>query len=67
MKALLSAVYCINGNVAVLCEKTKTGGNPELANLGGMRCVLFNEPDGVQKINAETLKALTGGDDIRVS
>lgn len=64
MKALLSAVYCINGNVAVLCEKTKTGGNPELANLGGMRCVLFNEPDGVQKINSETLKALTGGDDI---
>lgn len=64
IKAVLSTVYCINGNVAVLCEKTKTGGNPELANLGGMRCVLFNEPDGVQKINSETLKGLTGGDDI---
>lgn len=52
--------------VSVLCEKQKSGGLPELANLGLCRYARFGEPDeGCGKLNWGICKGLTGGDPIK--
>jgi len=52
--------------VSVLCEKQKSGGLPELANLGLCRYARFGEPDeACGKLNWGICKGLTGGDPIK--
>ena len=53
--------YGICSNVAVLCEKRRSGPNPELANLENKRFVIFREHESDQKLNIATIKDITGG------
>tara|TARA_Y100000310_G_C20503922_1_gene725434 strand:- start:59 stop:991 length:933 start_codon:yes stop_codon:yes gene_type:complete len=39
----------------------KEGGNPMIANMNMMRCVIFKEPKAGEKIEGSTMKELTGG------
>ena len=57
--------YClIYGNLAVLTEKEKTGGNPEKALLHNKRIKMFKEPDADELILNANIKSLTGGGNI---
>ena len=63
---LLGKEYGGDPNVAVLCNKQKSGGCPELANLGWVRYARFGEPDeDLNKMNWGVCKGLTGGDPIK--
>lgn len=66
MLKLLGKDYGCDPNVAVLCNKQKSGGCPELANLGDKRYARFGEPDeDLNKMNWGICKGLTGGDPIK--
>jgi len=47
-------------------KEIKQGANPEVANLDCVRFALLQEPDRNKKINASTLKELTGDKTLNV-
>lgn len=53
--------YGIQGNNSILFESSKTGSNPELANLDKKRFVVFKEPSSKRKFENSIIKELTGG------
>jgi phage/plasmid-associated DNA primase len=53
--------YGMVGNEAVLFEKSKTGGNPEIAKMHKKRYIVFREPPDKQKIENAIVRKLTGG------
>lgn len=53
--------YGLLGNNAILFESSKTGGNPEKANMHKKRLVIFREPAEKHKFENSTIKELTGG------
>lgn len=62
---LIFGDYClIYGNLAVLTEKEKTGGNPEKAELHKKRITMFKEPEANDLILNANIKSLTGGGSI---
>jgi hypothetical protein len=67
-KGLLSEIllkafgeYGFIGNNAILFEVSKTGSNPEKANLHKKRLVIFREPKDEKKFENSVVKELTGG------
>ena len=60
---LLAALgsYGLIGNNAILFECSKTGSNPEKANLHKKRLVIFREPPEKRKFENAIIKELTGG------
>ena len=61
---LLGKDFSYNANSAILSEKQKTGGCPELSNMSKKRYIVFKEPDSRQHINNTIMKSLTGGDTV---
>ena len=61
--ALLCALggYSMTGNNAILTETTKTGSNPEKANMHKKRCIIFREPPENKRFENSIIKELTGG------
>jgi hypothetical protein len=53
--------YGIIGNNSILFESSKTGSNPEKANIDKKRLVIFREPSQFKKFENSTIKELTGG------
>ena len=53
--------YALLGNNGLLFENSKTGSNPEKANLHKKRFVLFREPPEKKKFENAIIKELTGG------
>ena len=53
--------YGLLGNNGILFESSKTGSNPEKANLHKKRLVLFREPPEKKKFENAVVKELTGG------
>jgi len=53
--------YSLLGNNSILFESSKTGSNPEKANLHKKRLVLFREPPEKKKFENSIIKELTGG------
>ncbi len=53
--------YGLLGNNSILFESSKTGSNPEKANLHKKRLVLFREPPEKKKFENSVIKELTGG------
>lgn len=60
---LLSALgnYGLLGNNGILFENSKTGSNPEKANIHKKRYVVFREPPEKNKFENSIIKELTGG------
>jgi P4 family phage/plasmid primase-like protien len=56
--------FAMDGATTLLQSEIKSGANPEYASLGYKRMANFGEPDAGKRFNNETLKKLTGGDDI---
>lgn len=55
--------YGITANGSLLHEKTKTGANPEKANLDKKRLVIFREPPEKTPFENAIIKEMTGGGD----
>lgn len=55
--------YGITANGSLLNEKTKTGANPEKANLNKKRLVIFREPPEKTPFENAIIKEMTGGGD----
>ncbi len=53
--------YGFAGNNAILYESSKTGSNPEKANIHKKRYVIFREPEQKNKFSNGVIKELTGG------
>jgi len=53
--------YGMIGNNSLLFEASKTGSNPEKANIHKKRLVILREPDENQKIKNSVMRELTGG------
>lgn len=53
--------YGMIGNNSILFENSKTGSNPEKANIHKKRYVVFREPPERQKFENSIIKELTGG------
>jgi phage/plasmid-associated DNA primase len=53
--------YALYANSSILFETSKTGSNPELANLDKKRFVVFKEPPSKKKFENSIIKELTGG------
>lgn len=53
--------YGISANSSILFEKSKTGSNPEKANLHKKRLVIFKEPSAKSKFENSSIKEITGG------
>lgn len=53
--------YAMIGNNGILFEKSKTGTNPEKANIHKKRLVIFREPPEKSKFENSQIKELTGG------
>ena len=53
--------YGLIGNNAILFETSKTGSNPEKANIHQKRLVIFREPPERNKFENSIIKELTGG------
>ena len=53
--------HAIIGNNGILFETSKTGSNPEKANLHKKRLVIFREPPEKNKFENAIIKELTGG------
>ncbi len=53
--------YAMIGNNSILFEASKTGSNPEKANIHKKRLVLFREPPENKKFENSIIKELTGG------
>lgn len=45
---------------SVLLNEIKQGANPEIANMNNKRFIITTEPDAKKKVNASTLKEITG-------
>ena len=56
--------YAMIGNNGILFESSKTGSNPEKANLHKKRLVVFREPPEKNKFENSIVKELTGGGSI---
>jgi phage/plasmid-associated DNA primase len=56
--------YAMIGNNGILFEASKTGSNPEKANLHKKRLVVFREPPEKNKFENSVVKELTGGGSI---
>jgi phage/plasmid-associated DNA primase len=54
-------MYGLSANNSILFEKTKTGTNPEKANLHKKRLLIFKEPAEQSKFENSVVKELTGG------
>jgi phage/plasmid-associated DNA primase len=61
---LMSGSYGMIGNNGLLFEVSKSGSNPEKANLHKKRFVVFREPPEKKKFENSIIKELTGGGDI---
>jgi phage/plasmid-associated DNA primase len=61
-KFMLEALgnYAYKASIKTLCSQTKTGANPEIANMDQKRYVIFSEPESDEKIYNAVLKELTG-------
>jgi len=53
--------YGMIGNNSILFEASKTGSNPEKANIHKKRLVIFREPSEKNKFENSVIKELTGG------
>lgn len=53
--------YAMIGNNGILFERSKTGTNPEKANIHKKRLVIFREPSEKSKFEVSVVKELTGG------
>lgn len=53
--------YGMTGNNSILFEPSKSGSNPEKANLHKKRYVIFREPPEKKKFENSIIKELTGG------
>lgn len=53
--------YSLIGNNSILFESSKTGSNPEKANIHKKRLVIFREPPEKQKFCNSVIKELSGG------
>jgi len=53
--------YAMIGNNGILFETSKTGSNPEKANLHKKRLVIFREPPEKNRFENSIIKELTGG------
>lgn len=53
--------FAYKGNTASLTESSKSGSNPELANIDAKRVVVFREPSKDEPIQNSIMKDLTGG------
>jgi phage/plasmid-associated DNA primase len=53
--------HAMLGNNSILFETSKTGSNPEKANLNKKRLVIFREPPEKNRIQNSIMKELTGG------
>lgn len=53
--------YALIGNNAILFETSKSGSNPEKANIHKKRLVIFREPSEKNKFENSVVKELTGG------
>lgn len=53
--------YAMIGNNSILFETSKTGSNPEKANIHKKRFVLFREPPESKRFENSIIKELTGG------
>jgi phage/plasmid-associated DNA primase len=53
--------HAMIGNNSILFESSKTGSNPEKANMHKKRLVLFREPPEIKKFENSIIKELTGG------
>lgn len=58
----LMGPYACQSPVEVLMKRTKSGPDPEVARLKGMRLVVSSETDEGQQFSEVTIKQLTGGD-----
>lgn len=56
--------YAMIGNNGILFEQSKTGSNPEKANLHKKRLVIFREPPEKNRFENSVIKELTGGGSI---
>lgn len=56
--------YAMIGNNGILFEQSKTGSNPEKANLHKKRLVIFREPPEKNRFENSIIKELTGGGSI---
>ena len=56
--------YAMIGNNGILFETSKTGSNPEKANLHKKRLVIFREPPEKNRFENSIIKELTGGGSI---
>ena len=56
--------YAMIGNNGILFEQSKTGSNPEKANLHKKRVVIFREPPEKNRFENSIIKELTGGGSI---
>ena len=56
--------YGMIGNNSLLTDTHKTGANPELANIGGKRYVVFREVPERSRFENSAVKELTGGGNI---
>ena len=61
MMLLCLGNYGLLGNNAILFETSKTGTNPEKANIHKKRLVIFREPSEKMKFENSVIKELTGG------
>lgn len=59
----LTKIFSIHGSSSLLFQSSTSGTNPEIANLGSKRLVLFQELDDSKgnKLNNAFLKSATGG------
>ena len=53
--------YALSGSNAILFESSKTGSNPEKANIHKKRLVIFREPAEKHRFENSVVKELTGG------
>jgi putative DNA primase/helicase len=53
--------YGLLGNNSILFESSKTGSNPEKANMHKKRLIIFREPASKNKFQNAVIKELTGG------
>lgn len=64
LKYIYGEYGLIYGNVSLLTEKPRTGGNPELAALDKKRIVILKEPEEDEPLQNSTIKSITGGGNI---
>ena len=57
----LGEKHSLIGNNSILFESSKTGSNPEKANIHKKRLVIFREPPEKQKFSNSVIKEITGG------